>query len=141
MNLTRLNSRSQSYFKGEPHLPVTFAKNQFRTTILTYTKPSATFSQKALPLASTTNLIIHRSYSLSLSNSTDISDWADELPPYVQDLLDSQALLVTSVGSTLIAWILMPLILRKLHQYSMQSPTAATLAYEKTFWCALEGLV
>ncbi|KAI9085558.1 hypothetical protein K1719_032401 [Acacia pycnantha] len=162
MNLTRsedfvhvllpINSLSQSYFKGELQLPVIFAQKQFRTknsenTNLLNTKPGASLSpnisrfsphQKSLPFASMTLMLKHRSYS---SDSTDISDWAADLTPRVQQLLDPNPFLVISVGSTLITWIAMPLILRKLHQYSMQSSAATTLPYEKTFWVALEDPV
>ncbi|KAK4268821.1 hypothetical protein QN277_022055 [Acacia crassicarpa] len=165
LNLTRrndffhvklpINLLSQSYFKGELQLPAIFAKKQFRTQTsensnLLNTKPTASLSpnisrfclhRKSLPFASMTLTLKHRSYSSYLSDSTDIGDWAADLTPCVQQLLDSNPFLVISVGSTLIAWIVMPLILRKLHQYSMQSSAATTLPYEKTFWVALEDPV
>ncbi|KAI9089948.1 hypothetical protein K1719_028918 [Acacia pycnantha] len=150
-----INSLSQSYFKGELQLPVIFAKKQFRTKTsensnLLNTKPRASLSpnisrfclyQKSHPFASMTLMLKHRSYSSYLSDSTDISDWAADLTPCVQELLDSNPFLVISFGSTLIAWIVMPLILRKLHQYSMQSSAATTLPYEKTLLVALEDPV
>ncbi|XP_052171443.1 mechanosensitive ion channel protein 1, mitochondrial-like [Diospyros lotus] len=77
-----------------------------------------------------------------------------ELTPYVQQLLDAHPYLrdvIVPAGSlltaTLLAWLVMPRVLRRFHKYSMQGP--ATLLsgtalwgpapYEKSFWGALEG--
>ncbi|XP_028770405.1 mechanosensitive ion channel protein 1, mitochondrial-like [Neltuma alba] len=140
------------------------------------TKPSAPLSpnfssfslQNSLPFASVNLLLNHRSYSSSLSgegsrdgrtdspydygasDSTDISHWAHDLTPCVQQLFDSHPFLndvVIPVGvtltATLIAWTLMPLILRKFHEKAMQSSATILLSeerlpYEKSIWGALE---
>ncbi|XP_054782424.1 mechanosensitive ion channel protein 1, mitochondrial-like [Prosopis cineraria] len=138
------------------------------------TKPSASFSPKfssfwlhhALPFSSMTLLLNHRSYSSSLSgklsrdgttdfapDSIDASDWTDELTPFLQQLLDSNPYLndvVIPLGgtltATLIAWTVMPLILRKFHENALQSSAATFLRskygeqvpYEKSLWGALE---
>ncbi|XP_042476951.1 mechanosensitive ion channel protein 1, mitochondrial-like [Macadamia integrifolia] len=85
-----------------------------------------------------------------------VKEASDELTPYVQQLLDSHPYLrniLIPVGGTLtatmLAWLVMPRVLRKLHKYSMQG-TAALLSgnlfqdqvpYEKSFWGALEDPV
>ncbi|XP_068477849.1 mechanosensitive ion channel protein 1, mitochondrial-like isoform X2 [Phaseolus vulgaris] len=78
---------------------------------------------------------------------------SDDLTPYAQQLLDSHPYLdkvVIPVGgtltATLIAWFLMPMILRKFHRYAMQGPVSLLPAsisgdpvpYEKSFWGAME---
>ncbi|QCE02698.1 small conductance mechanosensitive channel [Vigna unguiculata] len=81
---------------------------------------------------------------------------SDDLTPYAQQLLDSHPYLgnvIIPVGgtltATLIAWFLMPMILRKFHRYAMQGPVSLLPAsmsgdpvpYEKSFWGALEDPV
>ncbi|KAK2967321.1 hypothetical protein RJ640_006187 [Escallonia rubra] len=76
-----------------------------------------------------------------------------ELTPYVEQLLDSHPYLrdvIVPVGctlsGTLLAWVVMPKILKRFHKYSMQGPAALFSAsalwgpvpYEKSFWGALE---
>ncbi|GAB4844518.1 U2 snRNP complex subunit msl1 [Ancistrocladus abbreviatus] len=78
---------------------------------------------------------------------------SDQLTPYAQQLLDSHPYLrdvVVPVGgmltATLLAWLVMPKILRKFHRYATQG--SATLLsgsifggevkYENSFWGALE---
>jgi mechanosensitive ion channel protein 1/2/3 len=76
-----------------------------------------------------------------------------EVTPYVQQLLDTHPYLrdvVVPVGSTLmgtlLAWIVLPKILRRFHKYSMQGPATllsgsslwGPVPYEKSFWGALE---
>ncbi|OIW17371.1 hypothetical protein TanjilG_22483 [Lupinus angustifolius] len=85
-----------------------------------------------------------------------VKDSYDELTPYGQQLLDSNPYLkevVIPVGgtltATLIAWAVMPKILRKFHQYALQSPVSVfpgstsgePVLYEKSFWGALEDPV
>ncbi|XP_028770437.1 mechanosensitive ion channel protein 1, mitochondrial-like [Neltuma alba] len=86
-----------------------------------------------------------------------VEEASDEFSLYVQQFLDSHPYLynmVIPVGGTLaaaiIAWIVMPRILRKLHRYSKRSPAAILLEgsisgervpYEKSFWGALEDPV
>ncbi|XP_028770396.1 mechanosensitive ion channel protein 1, mitochondrial [Neltuma alba] len=85
-----------------------------------------------------------------------VKEASDELTPYAQQLLDSHPYLndvVIPVGgtliATLIAWIVMPRILRKLHKYATQGPAAKfpgstseeQVPYEKSFWGALEDPV
>lgn len=78
---------------------------------------------------------------------------SDELAPYVDQLLDSHPYLrnvVIPVGSTLtatiLAWVVMPRILRRFHEYATQGSAVllqgslpeAQVPYEKSFWSALE---
>ncbi|XP_043698414.1 mechanosensitive ion channel protein 1, mitochondrial [Telopea speciosissima] len=84
-----------------------------------------------------------------------VKEASDELTPHVQQLLDSNPYLrniLIPIGGTLtatmLAWLVMPRLLRKFHKYSMQG-TAALLSgnlseahpYEKSFWGALEDPV
>ncbi|XP_021767125.1 mechanosensitive ion channel protein 1, mitochondrial-like [Chenopodium quinoa] len=83
---------------------------------------------------------------------------SDELTPYAQQVMDSHPYLkdvVVPVGGTftaaLLAWLVMPSILRKLHNYSNRGSAALlsgtgsifaiNVAYEKSVWGALEGPV
>lgn len=85
-----------------------------------------------------------------------VKDASDELTPYAQQLLNSHPYLndvVIPVGgtltATLIAWIVMPRILRKFHKYAMQGPAAIfpgstaeeQVPYGKSFWGAMEDPV
>ncbi|XP_042497590.1 mechanosensitive ion channel protein 1, mitochondrial-like [Macadamia integrifolia] len=80
---------------------------------------------------------------------------SDELTPHVQQLLDYYPYLrniLIPVGGTLtatmLAWLVMPRVLRKFHKYLMQG-TSALLSgnlsqehpYEKSFWGAMEDPV
>ncbi|KAF8379566.1 hypothetical protein HHK36_029006 [Tetracentron sinense] len=81
---------------------------------------------------------------------------SDVLTPHVQQLLDSHPYLrnfIIPVGGTLtatmLAWLVMPRLLRRFHTYSMQGPVALLsgslpqeqFPYEKSFWGALEDPV
>ncbi|CAJ1950195.1 unnamed protein product [Sphenostylis stenocarpa] len=81
---------------------------------------------------------------------------SDDLTPYAQQWLDSHPYLdkvIIPVGgtltATLIAWFLMPMILRKFHKYAMQGPVSLLpesmsgdpFPYEKSFWGAMEDPV
>ncbi|GMY23716.1 mechanosensitive ion channel protein 1, mitochondrial isoform X1 [Fagus crenata] len=81
---------------------------------------------------------------------------SDELIPYAHQLLDSHPYLknvVIPVGSTfagtILAWVVMPRILRRFHKYSMQGPAALQsgslsweqVPYERSIWGALEDPV
>ncbi|RDX84481.1 Mechanosensitive ion channel protein 1, mitochondrial, partial [Mucuna pruriens] len=85
-----------------------------------------------------------------------VKEASDDLTPYAQQLLDSHPYLdkvVIPVGGTLIAsiiaWFLMPRILRKFHKYAMQGPisllpgsmSGESVPYEKSFWGAMEDPV
>ncbi|MED6149067.1 U2 snRNP complex subunit msl1 [Stylosanthes scabra] len=85
-----------------------------------------------------------------------VKETSDELTPYAQQLLDSHPYLnkvVIPVGSTLtatlVAWFLMPWILRKFHKYAMKGPISLipgstsweAVSYEKSFWGAMEDPV
>lgn len=85
-----------------------------------------------------------------------VKEASDELTPYAQKLLDSHPYLdkvVIPVGSTLtatlIAWFLLPKVLRKFHKYAIQGPTSLfpgsmfgePVPYEKSFWAAMEDPV
>ncbi|KAJ4837180.1 U2 snRNP complex subunit msl1 [Turnera subulata] len=78
---------------------------------------------------------------------------SDQLTPYVQGLLDSHPYLenvIVPAGSTLIgtvmAWVVMPRILRRFHRYALQTPAALLsgstsgeqVPYEQSFLGALE---
>ncbi|KAJ4951931.1 hypothetical protein NE237_028763 [Protea cynaroides] len=84
-----------------------------------------------------------------------VKDASEELTPHVQQLIESNPYLkdiLFPVGGTLtatiLAWLVMPRLLRKFHKYSIQG-TAALLSgnlslehpYEKSFWGALEDPV
>ncbi|GMH00493.1 hypothetical protein Nepgr_002332 [Nepenthes gracilis] len=81
---------------------------------------------------------------------------SNELTPYAQQLLESHPYLrdvVVPVGGTLtaalMAWLVMPKILRRFHKYSTQGQSAllsgsligGEVPYEKSFWGALEDPV
>lgn len=79
---------------------------------------------------------------------------SDALAPHVTQLLDANPYLrdvVIPVGwtvsGTLLAWLVMPRILRKIYKYSMQGPIALLSgnlprdSYEKSFWGSLEDPV
>lgn len=81
---------------------------------------------------------------------------SDELIPYVQQMLDSNPYLNEviipvsgTVSAALLAWLVMPRILKRLHKYSMQGSAALVsenlpeeqVPYEKSFWGALEDPV
>ncbi|KGN56499.1 mechanosensitive ion channel protein 1, mitochondrial isoform X1 [Cucumis sativus] len=78
---------------------------------------------------------------------------SDELSPHVDKLLDSHPYLKNvivpvsmTLGATLLAWLVMPRLLKRFHKYSMRSPVAIIsgslpseeIPYEKSFWGALE---
>lgn len=85
-----------------------------------------------------------------------VKEASDDLTPYAQQLLDSHPYLnkvVIPVGgtltATLLAWFLMPSVLRKFHTYAMQGPVSLLpgslsgepVPYEKSFWGAMEDPV
>ncbi|MED6176590.1 hypothetical protein PIB30_089680 [Stylosanthes scabra] len=85
-----------------------------------------------------------------------VKETSDELTLYAQQLLDSHRYLnkvVIPVGSTLtatlVAWFLMPWILRKFHKYAMKGPISLipgstsweAFSFEKSFWGAMEDPV
>ncbi|XP_073025665.1 mechanosensitive ion channel protein 1, mitochondrial-like [Primulina eburnea] len=78
---------------------------------------------------------------------------SDEAAPHVQKFLDTNPYLrdvIVPVGGTLVgtllAWSLLPSILRRFHRYSIQNPVAllarntlwGSVPYEKSFWSAME---
>lgn len=77
----------------------------------------------------------------------------DSVTPYIKDLYDSQPYMqqvIVPIGGTmfgtLIAWMILPRILRKFHKYTTQnplallsgSPTKEQVPYEKSVWGAVE---
>ncbi|OMP00352.1 Mechanosensitive ion channel MscS [Corchorus olitorius] len=80
---------------------------------------------------------------------------SNELQPHVEQLLDSHPYLkdvIVPVGLTLtgtvLAWVVMPRILRRFHNYAMQRSVLSSgsllgdqVPYEKSFWGALEDPV
>ncbi|TVU16063.1 hypothetical protein EJB05_39611, partial [Eragrostis curvula] len=82
-----------------------------------------------------------------------VKELTDAITPHVQQLFDANPNLekiVVPLGGTLfgtmMAWWVMPIILRRLHKYASQSPIAALwgnsttndLSYQTSLWCALE---
>ncbi|KAF5185905.1 Mechanosensitive ion channel protein 1 protein [Thalictrum thalictroides] len=79
----------------------------------------------------------------------------EALTPHVQQLLDAHPDLKNAITpafwtitGTLMAWLVMPRVLRKFHKYSMQGPAALLyntssepIPYEKSFWGSLEDPV
>ena len=168
-------SLTQAYYsKAKLHFPEIFLKNKTRTISSEYinlfnnTKSNinASFSLRI------SHLFHHQSYSSSLSDTDFLPDktrdaWksviekveeaCDEFSAYAKTVLDTNPYLcnvIIPVGGTLtaalIAWIVMPRMLRKLHKYSMQSPAKIFLEgsisdeqipYEKSFWGSLEDPV
>ncbi|XP_038876385.1 mechanosensitive ion channel protein 1, mitochondrial-like [Benincasa hispida] len=78
---------------------------------------------------------------------------SDELSPHVDKLFDSHPYLKNvivpvsmTLTATLLAWVVMPRLLRRFHKYSMRSPVSilsgsipsVEIPYEKSFWGALE---
>lgn len=78
---------------------------------------------------------------------------SDELSPHVDKLFNSHPYLKNvivpvsmTLTATLLAWVVMPRLLRRFHKYSMRSPVAILsgsipseeIPYEKSFWGALE---
>jgi mechanosensitive ion channel protein 1/2/3 len=82
-----------------------------------------------------------------------VKELTDAVTPHIQQLFDTYPNLekvVVPLGGTLcgtmMAWLVMPIILRRLHKYTSQSPIAALLgnstkndvSYQTSLWCALE---
>uniref|UniRef100_A0A0A8XY34 Mechanosensitive ion channel MscS domain-containing protein n=1 Tax=Arundo donax TaxID=35708 RepID=A0A0A8XY34_ARUDO len=82
-----------------------------------------------------------------------VKELTDAITPHVQQLFDANPNLekvVVPLGGTLfgtmMAWLVMPVILRRLHKYASQSPIATLLgnstkndvSYQTSLWCALE---
>lgn len=92
----------------------------------------------------------------STSIGEKAKELSDELVPFGQQLLDSHPYLknvivpvsYTLIG-TILAWVVMPRILRKFHKYAVQTPTVLLpgnlsgdpVPYEKSVWGALEDPV
>ncbi|KAJ7962435.1 Mechanosensitive ion channel [Quillaja saponaria] len=85
-----------------------------------------------------------------------VKETSDELTPYVHQFLDSHPNLKNVVipasgtlAATILAWVVMPRILRKFHTYAIQGSAAVLpesifteqVPYEKSFWGALEDPV
>lgn len=85
-----------------------------------------------------------------------VKDVSDEWTPYVQQVLDSHPYVenvVMPIGltltGTLLAWFVMPRILRRFHKYATQgqaallsgTPLGEEVPYDKSFWGALEDPV
>ncbi|XP_073123825.1 mechanosensitive ion channel protein 1, mitochondrial isoform X1 [Henckelia pumila] len=83
-------------------------------------------------------------------------EMSDEAAPHVQKFFDTYPYLrdvIVPVGGTLVgtllAWSLLPSILRRFHRYSVQNPVAllarnslwGSVPYEKSFWSAMEDPV
>lgn len=81
---------------------------------------------------------------------------SSEMTPYVEQVLDAHPYLrdvIVPVGATLtgtlMAWVVLPRLLRRFHKYSMQGPAAlfprssiwGQVPYEKSIWGAMEDPV
>lgn len=81
---------------------------------------------------------------------------SDELSPHIQQLLETQPYLknvIVPVGcyltGTILAWFVLPRILRRIHNYAVQGPASLLygslsieqLPYEKSFWGSMEDPV
>ncbi|XP_059301601.1 mechanosensitive ion channel protein 1, mitochondrial-like isoform X1 [Lycium ferocissimum] len=81
---------------------------------------------------------------------------SSEMTPYVEQVLDAHPYLrdvIVPVGGTLtgtlMAWVVLPRLLRRFHKYSMQGPAAllpgssiwGPVPYEKSIWGAMEDPV
>jgi len=103
--------------------------------------------------------ILHNARKSTVDAITDagnkVKELTDAVTPHVQQLFDTYPNLekvVVPLGGTLcgtmMAWLVMPIILRRLHKYTSQSPIAALLGnstkkdvlYQTSLWCALEIL-
>jgi len=101
--------------------------------------------------------ILHNARKSTVDAITDagnkVKELTDAVTPHVQQLFDTYPNLekvVVPLGGTLcgtmMAWLVMPIILRRLHKYTSQSPIAALLGnstkndvlYRTSLWCALE---
>ncbi|XP_030540927.1 mechanosensitive ion channel protein 1, mitochondrial isoform X1 [Rhodamnia argentea] len=82
-----------------------------------------------------------------------VKDVSDELTPYVQQVLDSHPYVKNvfmpiglTLTGTLLAWFVMPRILRRFHKYATQgqaallsgTPLGEEVPYDKSVWGALE---
>ncbi|XP_058077130.1 mechanosensitive ion channel protein 1, mitochondrial-like isoform X2 [Magnolia sinica] len=98
----------------------------------------------------------HSAVDAAAYTANKAKEASDELIPYVKQLVDSHPYLEDviipvggTVSATLLAWLVMPKILRRLHKYSMQGSAALLssnlpleqVPYEKSFWGALEDPV
>ncbi|KAF8017079.1 hypothetical protein BT93_H2329 [Corymbia citriodora subsp. variegata] len=85
-----------------------------------------------------------------------VKEVSDELTPYVQQVLDSHPYVKNvfmpiglTLTGTLLAWVVMPRILRRFHKYATQgqaallsgTPLGEEVTYDKSFWGALEDPV
>ncbi|KAG5036959.1 hypothetical protein AAZX31_07G064700 [Glycine max] len=85
-----------------------------------------------------------------------VKETSDDLTPFAQQLLDSHPYLdkvvipvAGTLTATILAWFLLPRILRKFHKYATQGPVSLLPAsvsvepvpYEKSFWGAMEDPV
>ncbi|WOL06135.1 mechanosensitive ion channel protein 1, mitochondrial isoform X1 [Canna indica] len=102
------------------------------------------------------DMLDHARQSISdvaLGAEKKAKDLYDYAFPYLQQLYDRHPYLekvivpvTVTVSATLLAWFVMPRILRKLHKYASQGPlallygnsTAQQITYEKSLWSALE---
>lgn len=101
--------------------------------------------------------ILDNARKSTLDATTDagkkVKELTDAVAPHVQQLFDTYPNLekvVVPLGGTLcgtmMAWLVMPIILRRLHKYASQSPIAALMgnstkidvSYQSSLWCALE---
>lgn len=85
-----------------------------------------------------------------------VKEASDELNPHLQQLLDANPYLKDviipvscTLTATMLAWLVMPRLLRRFHKYAMKGPVALLpgslhgdqVPYENSFWGALEDPV
>ncbi|XP_055808136.1 mechanosensitive ion channel protein 1, mitochondrial-like [Solanum dulcamara] len=90
------------------------------------------------------------------STGEKVKEASSEMTPYVEQVLDAHPYLrdvIVPVGGTLtgtlMAWVVLPRLLRRFHKYSMQGPAAllpgssiwGQVSYEKSIWGAMEDPV
>ncbi|KAL3325890.1 hypothetical protein AABB24_036890 [Solanum stoloniferum] len=90
------------------------------------------------------------------STGEKVKEASSEMTPYVEQVLDAHPYLrdvIVPAGGTLtgtlMAWVVLPRLLRRFHKYSMQGPAAllpgssiwGQVSYEKSIWGAMEDPV
>ncbi|XP_057495845.1 mechanosensitive ion channel protein 1, mitochondrial-like [Actinidia eriantha] len=85
---------------------------------------------------------VERAKEASTELSPHVQQWLDQ-HPYLRDVIVPVSFTLTA---TVLAWVVLPRVLRRLHKYSTQGPAAllsgmtlwGPILYEKSFWGALE---
>ncbi|TMW86976.1 hypothetical protein EJD97_020622 [Solanum chilense] len=86
------------------------------------------------------------------STGEKVKEASSKMTPYVENVLDAHPYLrdvIVPVGGTLIAWVVLPRLLRRFHEYVMQGSAVllhgnliwGKFSYEKSIWGAMEDPV